>query len=63
MEVSKKQSLTYCKKILESKGKKYSNQQVEEIRDLLYILGELDYLISSEMRYVDINSQEENKAA
>ncbi len=63
MEVSKKLSLTYCKKILESKGKKYSDQQVEEIRDLLYILGELDYLISLEMRNVDINSQEENKAA
>jgi hypothetical protein len=55
--------LAHCKKILESNGKKYSDQQVEKIRDTLYILGELDYLIFKEMSNTEFNSPEENKAA
>lgn len=63
MEVLRKLPLAHCKKILESNGKKYSDQQVEKIRDILYTLGELDYLIYSEMRYSEFNPPEENKAA
>lgn len=59
----RKLPLAHCKKILESNGKKYSNQQVGKIRDILYTLGHLDYLIYSEMRNPEFNSLEENKAA
>jgi len=63
MERVKKLSIAYCKKILESSGKKYSDEETEKIRDLLYKLGELDYLIYIEMNR-DYNSNfEQNKAA
>ena len=45
MERVKKLSVAYCKKVLESGGKKYSDEETEQIRELLYKLGELDYLI------------------
>jgi hypothetical protein len=34
-----------CKEILEKNGKKYSAEQVKLIRDALYTLGQIDYLI------------------
>jgi hypothetical protein len=48
MERVKKLSVAYCKKILESGGKKYSDEETEQIREVLYKLGELDYLIYRE---------------
>lgn len=49
MEEAKKLSLAQCKRILEEGGSKYSDEQVLKIRDILYVLGELDYLIFKEM--------------
>ena len=45
MEEAKKLSLAECRRILEEDGEKYSDEQVLRIRDVLYVLGELDYLI------------------
>jgi len=63
MERFKKLSVAYCKKILESSGKKYSDEETEKIRDLLYKLGELDYRISMDMNKIDNSTSELNKAA
>jgi len=63
MERVKKLSVAYCKKILESSGKKYSDEEIEKIRDLLYKLGELDYRISMDMNKIDNSTSELNKAA
>ena len=58
-----KLSIKYCKKILESSGRKYSDEETEKIRDLLYKLGELDYRIYVEVTRCDENVSEQNKAA
>ena len=63
MEKVKKLSITHCKKILESGGRKYSDEKAEKIRDLLYKLGELDYKIYVEATRCDENVSEQNKAA
>lgn len=63
MERVKKLSVAYCKEILESSGKKYSDEETEKIRDLLYKLGELDYRISMDMNKIDNSTSELNKAA
>jgi hypothetical protein len=63
MENVKKLSITYCKKILESNGKKYSDEETEKIRDLLYKLGALDYRIYIEMSNNHNSTGERNKAA
>lgn len=63
MESVKKLSVAYCKKILDSSGKKYSNEETEKIRDLLYKLGELDYRIYIEMNSDNNSTGERNKAA
>lgn len=63
METVKKLSIAYCKKILESKGKKYSDDEAEKIRDLLYKLGELDYRICIEVNGTSNSTGEQNKAA
>lgn len=63
MERIKKLSITYCKKILESEGKKYSDEEVETIRDLLYKLGELDYMIVNEVNFVAMEDNNQSKAA
>ena len=34
-----------CKEILEKSGKKYSGEQVKLIRETLYTIGQIDYLI------------------
>ncbi len=36
-------SLEVCKNILQATGKKYSDEEVKQIRHLLYKLSELDY--------------------
>jgi hypothetical protein len=63
MERVKKLSIAHCKKILESSGKKYSDEETEKIRDLLCKLGELDYRIFIEMNSSDNSTGEQNKAA
>lgn len=63
MEKVKRVSITDCKKILESGGEKYSDEEIEKIRDLLYKLGELDYRIYVEVTRGDENVSEQNKAA
>ena len=63
MEKVKRVSITHCKKILESRGRKYSDDEAEKIRDLLYKLGELDYRIYVEVTRYDENASEQNKAA
>jgi len=48
MEEGRKLSLAHCRRILEECGTKYSDEQILKIRDVLYDLGELDYLIFKE---------------
>lgn len=45
MEEAKKLSLAQCRRILERNGDKYTDEQIRYIREILYNLGELDYLI------------------
>ncbi len=56
MEEAKKLSVAQCIKILEENGDTYSDEQVLKIRDVLYILGELDYLILKEIKLSDSKS-------
>ena len=63
MERVKKLSIADCKKVLESDSKEYSDEETEKIRDLLYKLGELDYLIYIEMNKDYKSNFEQNKAA
>jgi hypothetical protein len=61
MKKINKLSIAYCKKTLESSGKKYSDEETEKIRDLLYRLGELDYRIFVEMKKDDKLTYEQKK--
>lgn len=45
-EIDKMLSLEFCKRFLKERGKTYTNEQISMIRDALYILAELDYLIT-----------------
>lgn len=63
MERVKKLSIAHCKKILESEGRKYSDEETEMIRDLLYKLGELDYIICTERTLTLEQQNDYNKAA
>jgi hypothetical protein len=63
MEKIKKLSTAHCKKILESEGQKYSDEETEMIRDLLYKLGELDYIICTETTLTLGQQTDYNKAA
>ena len=57
MEEGKKLSIAQCRKILEEGGTKYSDEQISFIRDVLYNLGELDYLIFQQMQILDKRDQ------
>lgn len=63
MERVKRLSIALCKKILESGGKKYSDEETEKLRDLLYKLGELDCRIYIEANKSYNSTGEQNKAA
>lgn len=63
MEKLKKVSLARCKKVLESTGRKYTEEQIEKIRDILYRLGEMDYRIFKELHKSNLDDPEEIKAA
>ena len=43
MDESKKISVDYCKKLLKKGGLDYTNEQVKNIRDFMYLIGEIDY--------------------
>ncbi len=53
MEEAKKISIAQCKKILEEGGTVYSDEQIRIIRNVLYNLGELEYLIFKQMQISD----------
>lgn len=38
-------SIDKCKTILQKDGQKYTDEEVKQIRDLLYKIGQLDYQI------------------
>jgi hypothetical protein len=43
-------SIEKCKKILQQNGKSYTDEQVKQIRRLLYQLGYLDYQLFIEQK-------------
>lgn len=48
-------NLEKCKKLLEQKGKHYTDEEVKHIRQLLYKVGNLDYFLNSQKK-VNANS-------
>lgn len=46
----KKLSVEFCKNYLQELGKNYTDEQVVKIREALYQLAELDYLITIAQR-------------
>lgn len=46
--VGKKLSMEHCKKILNSNGRNYTDEQVLIIRDFLYTMATIDYLYFTE---------------
>jgi hypothetical protein len=38
-----KLSINKCRNILNSNGNKYTDEEIEKIRDFFYILGEIDF--------------------
>lgn len=56
MEEEKKLSLSFCKNFLKKLGKNYTDEQVSQIRDTLYIFAELDYLITTKKRLPKVES-------
>lgn len=63
MDESKKLSVGFCKKVLQQGGKEYTDEQVRKIRDALYTLGELDYLVFKEIKIAVNPSVNTKKAA
>jgi hypothetical protein len=43
-------NLEKCKKTLQQNGQTYTDEQVKQIRDLLYKLGNLDYQIYKSLK-------------
>lgn len=46
MEEGKKLSLSFFKDFLKKRGRNFTDEQISQIRESLYILAELDYLIT-----------------
>jgi hypothetical protein len=47
MEEDKKLSISQCREILKKNGgKKYTEEQIVQIRDVLYVFAELNYEIT-----------------
>lgn len=55
-------SLGKCKSILESDGSIYSEQEIVEIRDFLYLFAELDYnvYLKQKLRDQEFKNKKEN---
>ena len=52
-------SLSKCKSVLESDGSKYTNEEVLEIREFLYMLAELDYQVYSKEKQRELEFEKE----
>ena len=54
-------SLSKCKSVLESDGSKYSDEEVLQIRDFLYMLAELDYKVYLKQKQREIDFENEKQ--
>lgn len=45
-------NLEKCKKVLQQNGKNYTDEEVKQIRDLLYKMGNLDYLMFNHLKTI-----------
>lgn len=52
-------SLSKCKSVLESDGSKYTNEEVLEIREFLYMLAELDYQVYLKQKQRELEFEKE----
>jgi hypothetical protein len=59
----KKLSLEHCHKVLGNAGKKYSDIELLQIRDYLYVLAEVEYDINSARFQADLKVTELKNAA
>ncbi len=59
--VSAKLPLKHCKKILNSNGRNYTDEQIILIRDFLYAMATLDYLYFTEHLKADTLTKPENE--
>ena len=57
-KVVEKISLSKCKSVLESDGSKYTDEEVLQIRDFLYMLAELDYKVYLKQKIRDKEFEE-----
>ncbi len=53
-------SLEQCKKLLINNGKIYSDEQIKQLRLILYQLGELDYKLFNESKNEKCNNIYQN---
>ncbi len=53
-------NLEKCKKLLEQKGKHYTDEEVKHIRQLMYKVGNLDYFLNAQ-KQADANSNNLHK--
>jgi hypothetical protein len=54
-------SLNRCKSVLESDGSKYTNEEVLEIREFLYMLAELDYQVYLKQKQRELEFENEKQ--
>ncbi len=54
-------SLSRCKLVLESDGSKYTNEEVLEIREFLYMLAELDYQVYLKQKQRELEFENEKQ--
>lgn len=54
-------SLSRCKSVLESDGSKYTNEEVLEIREFLYMLAELDYQVYLKQKLRELEFENEKQ--
>ena len=59
--VHEKFSLAFCKKILNLKGNKYTDEQILLIRDYVYALATLDFIYFTEQYFPTILNQSNNE--
>ena len=54
-------SLSKCKSVLESDGSKYTDEEVLQIRDFLYMLAELDYKVYLKQKERELEFENEKQ--
>ena len=57
---SEKISLKKCKAILQKDGSVYTDEEVSQIRDFLYMLAELDYKVFLNAQKKEAETMEDN---